>query len=99
MNIRAGLIIGIVAGLGAGAALSRMAADPQAQYVFPTTNLKRYAFPTHTNDLVLDRAFAQTSEVIMVILKPGKAPPLHKHDDTEQIFYVVEGQGTLTIGK
>ena len=69
------------------------------QYVFETKNLKRYRFPTHTNDLVMDRALAKTSEVIVVVLEPGEAPPLHKHDDTEQIFYLIEGHGTLTIGK
>lgn len=68
------------------------------QFVFPATHTKRYRFPTHTNDLVMDRADAQTSEVFVVVLEPGEAPPLHKHDDTEQIFYILEGEGTLRIG-
>ena len=68
------------------------------QFVFPTSKTKRYRFPTHINDLVLDRADAQTSEVFVVVLKPGEAPPLHKHDDTEQIFYILEGTGVLRIG-
>lgn len=34
----------------------------------------------------------------MVVLQPGEAPPLHRHDDTEQVFYVVSGGGTLFIG-
>jgi quercetin dioxygenase-like cupin family protein len=68
------------------------------QYVFSTTQTRRYAFPTHTNELVLDRAQARTSEVFLVVLEPGQAPPLHQHDDTEQIFYVLEGQGVLTTG-
>ncbi|HUU28936.1 MAG TPA: cupin domain-containing protein [archaeon] len=68
------------------------------QYVFDTMNLKRYRFPTHINDLVIDRADSHTSEVFIVLLEPGQAPPLHKHDDTEQVFYVLEGRGTLTIG-
>lgn len=67
-------------------------------FVFPTTHLKRYRFPTHTNDLVMDRADAQTSEVFVVILEPGEAPPLHQHDDTEQIFYILDGEGILRIG-
>ena len=33
----------------------------------------------------------------MVVLKPGQAPPLHVHGDTEQLFYVLEGEGVLTI--
>jgi mannose-6-phosphate isomerase-like protein (cupin superfamily) len=68
------------------------------QFVFPTSQVKRYRFPTHINDLVVDRADAQTSEVFVVVLKPGQAPPPHKHDDTEQIFYILEGRGILRIG-
>ena len=68
------------------------------KYVFDTEETKRYQFPTHINDLVMDRAEATTSEVFLVVLNPGEAPPPHKHDDTEQIFYVLEGKGTLTIG-
>src|ERR1039458_5679871 len=30
--------------------------------------------------------------------EPKDAPPLHVHDDTEQIFYVLSGAGTLYIG-
>ena len=67
-------------------------------YVFSTENPKRYRFPTHINDLVMDRADAATSEVFIVQTAPGEAPPLHQHDDTEQIFYVLQGRGHLTIG-
>ena len=68
------------------------------QYVFSTKKTVRYRFPTHTNDLVMDRSQAETSEAFMVVLEPKEAPPLHVHDDTEQIFYVVRGAGTLYIG-
>jgi mannose-6-phosphate isomerase-like protein (cupin superfamily) len=68
------------------------------QFVFSTAKTKRYRFPTHSNDLVIDRADAETSEVFVVVLKPGEAPPLHQHDDTEQIFYLLEGKGVLRIG-
>lgn len=68
------------------------------QFVFPTSNLKRYRFPTHVNDLVIDRADAENSEVFIVVLEPGEAPPLHQHDDTEQIFYILSGRGLLRIG-
>jgi mannose-6-phosphate isomerase-like protein (cupin superfamily) len=68
------------------------------QFVFSTRKTKRYRFPTHSNDLVIDRAAAETSEVFVVVLKPGEAPPLHQHDDTEQIFYLLEGKGVLRIG-
>jgi quercetin dioxygenase-like cupin family protein len=67
-------------------------------YVFSTAQPKRYCFPTHINDLVLDRAQAATSEVFIVEMAPGEAPPRHRHDDMEQIFYVLEGQGRLEIG-
>ena len=33
-----------------------------------------------------------------MVLEPNQAPPFHKHDDTEQVYYVLEGRGTLTIG-
>jgi mannose-6-phosphate isomerase-like protein (cupin superfamily) len=67
-------------------------------YVFDTNKSKRYRFPTHINDLVMDRSEATSSEVFIVVLNPGEAPPLHQHDDTEQIFYVLEGAGQLRIG-
>lgn len=68
------------------------------RYVFPTHQFKHYRFPTHTNDLVMDRAEAATSEVFVVVLEPGEAPPRHQHDDTEQIFYILGGRGRLEIG-
>jgi mannose-6-phosphate isomerase-like protein (cupin superfamily) len=68
------------------------------QFIFPTSQVKRYRFPTHSNDLVVDRADASTSEVFLVVLEPGEAPPLHQHHDTEQIFYILEGDGILRIG-
>jgi quercetin dioxygenase-like cupin family protein len=68
------------------------------QFVFSTSQTKRYRFPTHINDLVVDRADSQTSEVFMVVLEPAEAPPLHKHDDTEQVFYILEGEGIFSIG-
>jgi mannose-6-phosphate isomerase-like protein (cupin superfamily) len=68
------------------------------RYVFSTADTIRYRFPTHTNELVMDRAEAETSEAFMVILEPGEAPPLHVHHDTEQVFYVVQGRGRLEIG-
>ncbi len=69
------------------------------RYVFSTAETIRYRYPTHENDLVLDRAEAATTEVFVVVLEPGEAPPLHQHDDAEQIFYILDGTGTLTIGE
>lgn len=68
-------------------------------FIFSTAKARRYRFPTHTNYLVMDRAEATVSEVFLVVLAPGEAPPPHVHDDTEQVFYVLQGQGTLTIGE
>ena len=61
------------------------------QYVFPIGKARHYRFPTHVNDLVMDRAESKTSEVFVVVLEPGEAPPRHKHDDTEQVFHVIAG--------
>jgi quercetin dioxygenase-like cupin family protein len=69
------------------------------RFVFSTTDTTRYRYPTHVNELVLDRAEATTTEVFIVVLEPGEAPPLHQHDDAEQIFYVLAGAGVLTIGE
>jgi mannose-6-phosphate isomerase-like protein (cupin superfamily) len=67
-------------------------------YVFSTTNTTGYRFPTHTNELVLDRSEAAVTEAFITVLEPGEAPPLHIHPDTEQIFYMVQGTGELRIG-
>jgi quercetin dioxygenase-like cupin family protein len=66
-------------------------------YVFSTTDTTCYRFPTHVNELVLDRAEAAAAEVFIVVLEPGEAPPLHKHPDTEQIFYILEGEAELRV--
>ncbi len=69
------------------------------RYVFPTERLVRYEFPTHINDLVMDRAEAETSEAFIVIVEPDKGAPVHVHHDTEQVFYVLEGTGELRVGQ
>jgi mannose-6-phosphate isomerase-like protein (cupin superfamily) len=68
-------------------------------YIFSTRETVHYRFPTHVNDLVMDRADAETSEVFLVVLEPGEGPPLHLHRDTEQVFFMLEGTGVLQIGK
>ncbi len=69
------------------------------RYVFSTTDVTRYAFPTQFTDLVMDRSEAEASEVFIVELQPGQAPPVHKHDETEQVFFILEGQGILQIDR
>ena len=68
------------------------------KYVFPTDRTTRYRFPTHTNLLVMDRAEATASESFITVMEPGEAPPLHVHHDTEQVFFVLSGQGRLITG-
>lgn len=69
------------------------------QYVFSISKVRHYRFPTHVNDLVIDRLESEVSEVFIVVLEPGEAAPPHKHDDTEQVFYVIDGEGVLTIAE
>jgi mannose-6-phosphate isomerase-like protein (cupin superfamily) len=68
------------------------------QFVFSTEKLKRYKFPTHINDLIIDRYKSSNSEVFMVIVEPEKSVHHHLHIDTEQVFYIIEGTGILCIG-
>lgn len=68
-------------------------------YVFRATQTTRYRFPTHVNELVMCRSQATASEVFIVVLAPGEAPPMHRHDDTEQVFYILEGRGRLEVGE
>jgi len=69
------------------------------KHVYSTEGGKRYEFPTHVNELVIDRSDATVSEVFMVEVEPGKGPPPHVHSDAEQVYYIVEGRGTLTVGE
>ena len=69
------------------------------RYVFATDTVARYRFPTHTNDLIMDRGEASASEAFFVILEPGETVPRHTHEDVEQVFFVLEGTGVLAIGQ
>jgi len=73
--------------------------NPFTRYVFPTAGAVRYTFPTHANQLVVDRSEAEASEVFVVVLAPGQATHTHAHSDTEQVFYVIAGRGTLTVNQ
>jgi len=48
---------------------------------------------------VIDRSESSCSEVFVVVVEPSKGTHLHKHDDTEQVFYVLTGEGRLEIGE
>lgn len=69
------------------------------QYVFDTNQVTRYRFPHSTNLLILDRAEAETSEAFLVVLEPDQKPPLHLHDEMEQVMYILHGSGRLQIGQ
>ena len=58
----------------------------------------RYRFPNHIIDLVVDRTEARCSEVFVTVMKQDAGNPLHQHAEAEQIFYVMEGAGVLSIG-
>jgi mannose-6-phosphate isomerase-like protein (cupin superfamily) len=57
-----------------------------------------YRFPTHTNNLVMDRSESEASEVFVGKVEPGHVPPLHVHHETEQVFYILSGQGANSNG-
>ena len=65
--------------------------------VFHARDTVRYRFPTHTNDLIMDRRDGAASEAFFVILEPGEAPPFHVHTDAEQVFFVLEGSAEMTV--
>lgn len=69
------------------------------RYVFAARDAVRYRFPTHTNDLIMDRREGAASEAFFVILEPGEAPPFHVHPDAEQVFFVLEGEADLTVNE
>lgn len=57
-----------------------------------------YRFESHTNRIIIDRKDTTNSEALMVYVEKGKSVHLHKHDDMEQIFYVIKGNGIIKIG-
>ena len=73
----------------------------KVKYVYSTERKDtiRYRYPTHINDLVMNRSEAECTEVFLVVLNPGDAVNIHVHHDTEQIFYMIAGTGTLRIGE
>src|SRR5574338_1641763 len=69
------------------------------RYVFHASDVIRYRFPTHVNDLIMDRQEAVASEAFFVILEPGQSPPIHAHPDAEQVFFILEGEGEMALGR
>lgn len=56
-----------------------------------------YYFPTHDNLLVMDRSNTEVCEAFIVQVAPSKFTHRHIHDDTEQIFFILSGNGRLDI--
>lgn len=57
------------------------------------TEGKRYTFKTHINEILLPREKAEAIEAFHVIIEPGKQTHPHAHGDTEQLYYVISGEG------
>ena len=57
---------------------------------------KDYRWSTHTNSLLIDRKDTEGSEVFLTIIEPKNLAPRHIHDDNEQLYYVMEGEGLIT---
>jgi len=70
-----------------------------ARGIYPTSKTTPYFFLQHCNELVMDRSRAEACEVFVTVIKPGKATPQHKHDDAEQVYYVLSGKGLIERGK
>ena len=56
-----------------------------------------YRFPTHDNLLIMDRAYAEGCESILVRIAPQKFTHRHAHNDTEQLYYVLSGEGKVVL--
>ena len=57
---------------------------------------KDYRWSTHTNSLLIDRKDTEGSEVFLTTIEPKKFAPRHIHNDNEQLYYVIEGEGLIT---
>jgi len=50
---------------------------------------------THINSLLIDRKDTEATEVLLTIIKPGNYTHRHLHTSNEQLYCVVEGEGTV----
>lgn len=72
-------------------------ANTKAQVLFSTIETEDYYFPTHGNSLIMDRSNAEVSESFIVNIAPGRNTHRHVHHDTEQVFYVLSGNGRVDL--
>lgn len=56
-----------------------------------------YVFKTHINEVLLAREDAESLKAFHVIIEPGKYTHLHRHADTEQLYYVISGIGLAKV--
>ena len=52
---------------------------------------------THINEMLLPREQAESLEAFYVIIEPGKYTHSHVHDDVEQLYYVISGEGEASF--
>lgn len=57
---------------------------------------QNYCWPTHANSLLIDRKDTEGTEVFLTTIQPEKATHRHIHEDNEQIYYVISGEGLIT---
>ena len=43
--------------------------------------------------------FTEKGNVVFIYYPPGTKNKLHRHEDLETIYYIVEGEGLVTIGE
>lgn len=58
----------------------------------------RFDFEGHINEFLLRREEARALESFLVVVEPGKQTHLHSHQEMEQLFLVVAGQGVVSDG-
>jgi len=64
-----------------------------------TEQCKAFVTPQNTVRLAIDRSESENAEVLLNIFPPGCVGPRHMHPDKEQIYYIIEGTGTVLIGE
>ena len=100
--LAAGLVVGAIGTIGV---LKSCKCDENRPVVNPSEivystdefSMPLYSFPTHDNLLIMDRAYAEGAEAILVRIAPDKFTHRHAHNDTEQLYYVLSGSGKIVL--
>ncbi|MCX6027027.1 MAG: cupin domain-containing protein [Chloroflexi bacterium] len=48
--------------------------------------------------MLLPRDVTDSVEIVLAVLKPGMESPVDQHATFDQVFWIIEGEGDLTIG-